>query len=30
MTTASAHTGGKAVFDEKTQEVLVNGKVFKI
>ena len=30
MTTASAHTGGKAIFDEKTQEVMVNGKVFKI
>ena len=29
MTTAAAHTGGKATFDEKTQEVMVNGKVFK-
>lgn len=29
MTTAAAHTGGKATFDEKTQEVLVDGKVFK-
>lgn len=30
MTTAAAHTGGKATFDEKTQEVMVNGKVFKM
>jgi len=29
MTTAASHTGGKATFDEKTQEVLVNGKVFR-
>lgn len=29
MTTAAAHTGAKATFDEKTQEVMVNGKVFK-
>ncbi len=29
MTTASIRTGGKATFDEKTQEVMVNGKVFK-
>jgi predicted dehydrogenase len=29
MTTASAHTGGKATFDENTQEVMVAGKVFK-
>ena len=29
MTTAAARTGGKATFDEKTQEVIVNGKVFK-
>src|SRR5687768_13548773 len=29
MTTAAAHTGMKATFDEKTQEVMVNGKVFK-
>jgi len=29
MTTASAHSGGKATFDEATQEVMVNGKVFK-
>ena len=29
MTTAAAHTGGKATFDEKTQEVMVNGKIFK-
>ncbi|MDB5204961.1 MAG: Gfo/Idh/MocA family oxidoreductase [Flavisolibacter sp.] len=29
MTTAAAHTGGKATFDEKTQQVMVNGKVFK-
>lgn len=28
MTTAAAHTGGKATFDEKTQQVMVNGKVF--
>src|SRR6195952_405825 len=29
MTTAAAHTGMKATFDEKTQEVMVGGKVFK-
>ena len=29
MTTAASHTGAKATFDEKTQEVMVNGKVFK-
>ena len=29
MTTAAAHTGYKATFDEATQEVMVNGKVFK-
>jgi len=29
MTTAAAHTGQKATFDEKTQEVMVGGKVFK-
>ena len=29
MTTASAHNGGKATFDEATQEVMVGGKVFK-
>ncbi|MBS1575236.1 MAG: Gfo/Idh/MocA family oxidoreductase [Bacteroidetes bacterium] len=29
MTTASAHTGAKATFDEATQEVMVNGKAFK-
>lgn len=29
MTTAAAHKGAKATFDEKTQEVMVNGKVFK-
>lgn len=29
MTTAAARTGGKATFDEKTQQVMVNGKVFK-
>ncbi len=28
MATAAAHTGLKATFDEKTQEVLVGGKVF--
>jgi predicted dehydrogenase len=30
MTTAASHTGAKATFDEKTQEVMVNGKVFKM
>ncbi|MDP9048077.1 MAG: gfo/Idh/MocA family oxidoreductase, partial [Bacteroidota bacterium] len=29
MTTAAAHTGNKATFDERTQEVMVGGKVFK-
>ncbi|MEJ0106839.1 MAG: Gfo/Idh/MocA family oxidoreductase [Bacteroidota bacterium] len=29
MTTASAHNGTKATFDEATQEVMVNGKIFK-
>jgi predicted dehydrogenase len=29
MTNAAVRTGYKAVFDEKTQEVMVNGKVFK-
>lgn len=29
MTTAAAHTGLKATFDEKTQEVMVGGKPFK-
>jgi predicted dehydrogenase len=29
MTNAAVHTGGKATFDEKTQQVMVNGKVFK-
>lgn len=29
MTTAAIRTGGKAVFDEKTQQVTVNGNVFK-
>lgn len=29
MTTAAAHTGSKATFDEKTQEVMVGGKVFR-
>ena len=28
MTTAASHTGLKATFDEKTQEVMVGGKVF--
>ena len=28
MTTAAAHTGLKATFDDKTQEVMVGGKVF--
>jgi predicted dehydrogenase len=28
MTTAASHTGQKATFDEKTQEVMVGGKVF--
>jgi len=29
MTTAASHTGLKATFDEKTQEVMVGGKLFK-
>jgi predicted dehydrogenase len=29
MTTAASHTGSKATFDERTQEVMVGGKVFK-
>jgi predicted dehydrogenase len=29
MTNAAARTGSKATFDDKTQEVMVNGKVFK-
>jgi len=29
MTNAAVRTGGKAVFDEKTKQVMVNGKVFK-
>jgi len=29
MTTAAAHTGSKATFDEKSQEVMANGKVFR-
>jgi len=29
MTNAAVRTGGKATFDEKMQQVLVNGKVFK-
>ena len=29
MTTAASRTGSKATFDEKTQEVMVGGKVFK-
>jgi hypothetical protein len=29
MTTAASRTGYKATFDENTQEVMVNGKVFK-
>ena len=29
MTTAAAHTGMRATFDEKSQEVMVGGKVFK-
>ena len=29
MTNAAVHTGMKVTFDEKTQEVMVNGKVFK-
>jgi len=29
MTNAAVRTGSKATFDEKTQQVMVNGKVFK-
>jgi predicted dehydrogenase len=29
MTNAAVRTGGKATFDEKTQQVMVNGKIFK-
>lgn len=29
MTTAASHTGQRATFDEKTQEVMAGGKVFK-
>ncbi len=29
MTTAAAHTGQKATFDPKTQEVMAGGKIFK-
>lgn len=29
MANASVHTGGKATFDDATQEVMVNGKAFK-
>jgi len=29
MTNAAARTGAKVIFDEKTQEVMANGKVFK-
>ena len=29
MTNAAVRTGGKATFDDKTQQVMVNGKVFK-
>jgi hypothetical protein len=29
MTTAASRTGAKATFDEKTQEVMAGGKVFK-
>lgn len=29
MTNAAVHTGAKVIFDEKTQEVMANGKVFK-
>lgn len=29
MTNAAVHTGVKATFDESTQEVMANGKVFK-
>ena len=29
MTNAAVRTGGKAVFDQKTQQVVIDGKVFK-
>ncbi len=29
MTNAAVHTGAKVTFDEKTQEVMANGKIFK-
>jgi hypothetical protein len=29
MTTAALRTGQKAMFDEKTQQVMAGGKVFK-
>jgi predicted YcjX-like family ATPase len=29
MANAAVHTGAKATFDEATQEVMANGKVFK-
>jgi len=29
MTNAAVHTGNKVTFDEKTQEVMANGKIFK-
>ena len=29
MTNAAVRTGFKATFNEKTQEVMVNGKIFK-
>jgi hypothetical protein len=29
MTNAAARTGAKVTFDEKTQEVMANGKIFK-
>jgi hypothetical protein len=29
MTNAAVHTGAKVTFDEKTQEVMANGKAFK-
>jgi hypothetical protein len=29
MSTAAGHTGMKATFDEKTQDVMVGGKAFK-
>jgi hypothetical protein len=29
MTNAAVHTGAKATFDEKLQEVVAGGKIFK-